>query len=188
MRRSDLTRLRQVMALLPDERADALSLRFFSELSLAEVAQVMDKSEAAVKMLIYRGLARIARSPWAGRFGGIMNENFTPAGVSGADGRPPDPLLKNRLSTLNWKPLPTCWYRPGRPSKSPPVLAAGLKTSYRSRPVRRGKERMRDIRLFGRPVSSLGMMMAGAVTMTLILLLGLPPAAAGLANGSIPCC
>lgn len=53
---SDLTRLHQVLALLPEERADALSLHFFSDLSLAEVAQVMDKSEAAVKMLIYRGL------------------------------------------------------------------------------------------------------------------------------------
>jgi RNA polymerase sigma-70 factor (ECF subfamily) len=59
LQRSDLTRLRQVLALLPKERADALSLRFFSELSLAEVAQVMDKSEAAVKMLIYRGLQEL---------------------------------------------------------------------------------------------------------------------------------
>ncbi len=59
VQRSDLTRLRQVLALLPEERADALSLRFFSELSLAEVAQVMDKSEAAVKMLVYRGLQEL---------------------------------------------------------------------------------------------------------------------------------
>ena len=57
--RSDLTRLRQVLAVLPEERADALSLRFFSELSLGEVAQVMDKSEAAVKMLVYRGLQEL---------------------------------------------------------------------------------------------------------------------------------
>jgi RNA polymerase sigma-70 factor (ECF subfamily) len=59
VQRSDLTRLRQVLALLPEERADALSLRYFSELSLAEVAQVMDKSEAAVKMLIHRGLQEL---------------------------------------------------------------------------------------------------------------------------------
>jgi RNA polymerase sigma-70 factor, ECF subfamily len=57
--RSDLTRLRQLLALLPEERADALSLRYFSELSLAEVAQVMDKSEAAVKMLVHRGLQEL---------------------------------------------------------------------------------------------------------------------------------
>ena len=48
-----------MLALLPEERADALSLRFFSDLSLAEVAQVMDKSEAAVKMLVYRGLQEL---------------------------------------------------------------------------------------------------------------------------------
>jgi len=59
VQRSDLTRLRQLLALLPEERADALSLRYFSELSLAEVAQVMDKSEAAVKMLIHRGLQEL---------------------------------------------------------------------------------------------------------------------------------
>jgi RNA polymerase sigma-70 factor, ECF subfamily len=59
MQSSDLTRLRQVLALLPEERADALSLRFFSDLSLREVAQVMDKKEAAVKMLIYRGLQEL---------------------------------------------------------------------------------------------------------------------------------
>ena len=59
VRRSELRRVRQVLALLPEERADALSLRFFSDLSLAEVAQVMDKSEAAVKMLIYRGLQEL---------------------------------------------------------------------------------------------------------------------------------
>ena len=59
VQRSDLTRLRQLLALLPEERADALSLRYFSELSLAEVAQVMDKSEAAVKMLVHRGLQEL---------------------------------------------------------------------------------------------------------------------------------
>jgi RNA polymerase sigma-70 factor, ECF subfamily len=59
VQRSELTRLHQLLALLPEERADALSLRYFSELSLAEVAQVMDKSEAAVKMLVYRGLQEL---------------------------------------------------------------------------------------------------------------------------------
>ena len=59
VQRGDLNRLRQLLALLPEERADALSLRYFSELSLAEVAQVMGKSEAAVKMLVYRGLQEL---------------------------------------------------------------------------------------------------------------------------------
>jgi RNA polymerase sigma-70 factor (ECF subfamily) len=69
--RSDLTRLRQLLALLPEERADALSLRFFSDLSLAEVAQVMDKSEAAVKMLVYRGLQELRD-----RFGPVALEEL----------------------------------------------------------------------------------------------------------------
>jgi RNA polymerase sigma-70 factor (ECF subfamily) len=71
VQRSDLTRLRQLLALLPDERADALSLRFFSQLSLAEVAQVMDKSEAAVKMLVYRGLQELRD-----RFGPVVLEEL----------------------------------------------------------------------------------------------------------------
>jgi len=71
VQRSELTRLRQLLALLPDERADALSLRFFSELSLAEVAQVMDKSEAAVKMLVHRGLQELRD-----RFGPVAVEDL----------------------------------------------------------------------------------------------------------------
>ena len=71
VQRSDLARLRQVLTLLPEERADALSLRYFSELSLAEVAQVMDKSEAAVKMLVHRGLQELRD-----RFGPVALEEL----------------------------------------------------------------------------------------------------------------
>jgi RNA polymerase sigma-70 factor (ECF subfamily) len=52
-------RLEQVLALLPlltPERAEALTLRIFSGLSIAEVAQVMGKSEAAVRMLLSRAV------------------------------------------------------------------------------------------------------------------------------------
>lgn len=38
------------------ERAEAIALRFFGELSNAEVAAVMGKNEAAVKMLVHRGI------------------------------------------------------------------------------------------------------------------------------------
>lgn len=51
--------LEQVLALLPllaPERAEALTLRIFSGLSVAEVAQVMGKSEAAVRMLLSRAV------------------------------------------------------------------------------------------------------------------------------------
>jgi RNA polymerase sigma-70 factor (ECF subfamily) len=44
--------LKQISA----DRAEALILRFFGELSMAETGRVLNKSEAAVKMLIARGL------------------------------------------------------------------------------------------------------------------------------------
>jgi RNA polymerase sigma-70 factor, ECF subfamily len=52
-------RMQQVMAHLPmlaADRAEALTLRIFGELSVAEVAQVMGRSEAAVRMLIHRAV------------------------------------------------------------------------------------------------------------------------------------
>jgi RNA polymerase sigma-70 factor (ECF subfamily) len=56
MQHFDTERVYEVLRLLSPDRADALRLRFLCNLSLSEVAQVMDKNEAAVKMLIYRGL------------------------------------------------------------------------------------------------------------------------------------
>jgi RNA polymerase sigma-70 factor (ECF subfamily) len=44
---------------LTPERAEAIALRFFGELSNAEVAAVMGKQEAAVKMLVHRGLQEL---------------------------------------------------------------------------------------------------------------------------------
>ena len=41
---------------LPADRAEVIRLRIFAELSTAETAQVMGKSEAAVKMLLHRAL------------------------------------------------------------------------------------------------------------------------------------
>ncbi|MEP7293647.1 MAG: sigma factor-like helix-turn-helix DNA-binding protein, partial [Chloroflexota bacterium] len=41
---------------LQPERAEVIRLRIFAELSIAETAQVMSKSEAAVKMLLLRAL------------------------------------------------------------------------------------------------------------------------------------
>ncbi len=52
-------RLEAVLAALeklPQERAEVIRLRIFGELSTAETAQVMGKSEAAVKMLLLRAL------------------------------------------------------------------------------------------------------------------------------------
>lgn len=44
------------MRALSPERAEALSLRIFVGMSIAEISKVMDKREAAVKMLVYRAL------------------------------------------------------------------------------------------------------------------------------------
>lgn len=44
---------------LPADQAEALSLRIFGGLSAAEVGQVMGRSEAAVKMLVYRAIREL---------------------------------------------------------------------------------------------------------------------------------
>jgi RNA polymerase sigma-70 factor (ECF subfamily) len=56
---SSRLRLQQVLAALPTltpDRAEALTLRIFGGLSVAEAARVMGKSETAVKMLVHRAL------------------------------------------------------------------------------------------------------------------------------------
>lgn len=45
----------KLQALAPD-RAEALSLRLFAGLEVAEIAQIMERNEAAVRMLVFRGL------------------------------------------------------------------------------------------------------------------------------------
>lgn len=51
--------LERALQTLTPERAEAIALRFFGELSNAEVATVMGKQEAAVKMLVHRGLQEL---------------------------------------------------------------------------------------------------------------------------------
>lgn len=46
---------RKLQTIAPD-RAEALSLRLFAGLEIPEIARFMDKQEAAVRMLIHRGL------------------------------------------------------------------------------------------------------------------------------------
>jgi len=54
------TALRAVRA-LPDDRRRALLLRFVDEMSTAEIAGVLGRSEGAVRVLIHRGLGSVAR-------------------------------------------------------------------------------------------------------------------------------
>ena len=45
-----------ILEKLNPERAEAIRLRYFADLKIREVAEVMEKNEGAVKMLISRGL------------------------------------------------------------------------------------------------------------------------------------
>ena len=47
--------MRKLKVLAPD-RAEALSLRLFAELDVREIATIMKRDEAAVRMLVWRGL------------------------------------------------------------------------------------------------------------------------------------
>jgi RNA polymerase sigma-70 factor (ECF subfamily) len=47
---------------LPDDRRRALVLRFVDEMTTSEIAAVLDRSEGAVRVLIHRGLADLARA------------------------------------------------------------------------------------------------------------------------------
>jgi len=52
-----LERVLSALRALPPERAEALTLHIYGELSVAEVSLIMDKSDAAVRMLIHRALS-----------------------------------------------------------------------------------------------------------------------------------
>lgn len=54
--RLQMAQICQALRRLTPERAEAISLCIFGELSASEAASVMEKSEAAVKMLLLRGI------------------------------------------------------------------------------------------------------------------------------------
>ena len=54
-------RVRSALAELPDSQRCVIELRFLSELSISEVAEVLDNTEGAVKQLQFRGLRNLAR-------------------------------------------------------------------------------------------------------------------------------
>jgi RNA polymerase sigma-70 factor (ECF subfamily) len=64
--RENMERLKQLLAVLDDEKREVLQLRFSAELSFAEMAIVLGKSEAAVKMSLYRILDWLRRQWEAG--------------------------------------------------------------------------------------------------------------------------
>ncbi len=68
-RQSDLNVMRQAILTLTPDRANAISLRYFAGLNVAETARVMEKTPAAVKMLVMRGLQDIRD-----HFNGVASE------------------------------------------------------------------------------------------------------------------
>ena len=61
-RDSEERQLMAGLALLTEDQRQVLALRFIDELSTAETATAMGKSEGAVKALQYRALARMRRA------------------------------------------------------------------------------------------------------------------------------
>jgi len=51
----------RAVARLPADRRRAIVLRFVEEMSTAEIAGILGKSEGAVRVLIHRGLRSAAR-------------------------------------------------------------------------------------------------------------------------------
>lgn len=60
--RLQLQQIAHGLRALTADRAEALTLRIFASLSVAETAQVMGKTEAAIKMLVHRALADLKAS------------------------------------------------------------------------------------------------------------------------------
>jgi RNA polymerase sigma-70 factor, ECF subfamily len=59
--RDELSRAWSVIEALPDDRRQALLLRFVNEMSAAEIGHVIGRSEGAVRVLIHRALRGVAR-------------------------------------------------------------------------------------------------------------------------------
>ena len=51
--------LHQAIKMLPEEKQDLLALRFNQDLKYKEIAEVLDKKEAACKMMLYRALGEL---------------------------------------------------------------------------------------------------------------------------------
>jgi RNA polymerase sigma-70 factor, ECF subfamily len=59
--RDEASEALRALRALPDDRRRALELRFVEEMSTAEIAGVLGKSEGAVRVLIHRALGAVAR-------------------------------------------------------------------------------------------------------------------------------
>lgn len=65
--RADASAAWAAVARLPDDRRRALILRFVEEMTTAEIAGVLGRSEGAVRVLLHRAVRAVARDLEAGR-------------------------------------------------------------------------------------------------------------------------
>jgi RNA polymerase sigma-70 factor (ECF subfamily) len=56
----ELREIRRVVAAMPDDRRQVILLRFVDDLSTNEIAQVLDRSPGAVRVLLHRSLRELA--------------------------------------------------------------------------------------------------------------------------------
>jgi len=59
--RLEMDSLRQALSSLTEEQVQVITLRFLEDLSIAEVASIMDKTEGAIKALQYRAVSSLRR-------------------------------------------------------------------------------------------------------------------------------
>ena len=81
VRRDEARHAWRAVGRLPGDRRRALVLRFVDELSTAEIAGVMGRSEGAVRVLIHRGLRSVAREL------GVDGNDRSRPGAPSRDGR-----------------------------------------------------------------------------------------------------
>lgn len=61
LRLEELVQLRRLLERLPSEQRDVISLRYAGELKYSQIARVLDRSEAAVRMIHHRALKALRK-------------------------------------------------------------------------------------------------------------------------------
>ena len=103
-----------------------------------------------------------------------MNENFIPSAGPGSEDALPQPAAEEPVIDAQLEAVANLLVQAGQAVEVSADFSDRLENQLRQRALAGWKGPEVEYRLFGRPVSRLGMMLAGAATMALILLLALP--------------